>query len=66
MLLSVVIGDEGGVVNVLEPHPHLPYLAVSGLDNSVKVFMPVGEKLTSMSKFKKVAIVLISLVFTFW
>ncbi|KAF6034633.1 DCAF8 [Bugula neritina] len=51
--LQIQKGDEGGVVNVLEPHPHLPYLAVSGLDNSVKVFMPVGEKLTSMSKFKK-------------
>ena len=29
-------GDEGGVVNVLEPHPCLPYLATSGLDHDVR------------------------------
>ncbi|KAL3314966.1 hypothetical protein Ciccas_006400 [Cichlidogyrus casuarinus] len=32
--------DRGGVVNVLEPHPSLPVLATSGLDNSFKIWTP--------------------------
>lgn len=42
--MFILVADEGGVVNVLEPHPHFPYLAVSGLDNDVKVFIPTAEK----------------------
>lgn len=49
-----ITGDDGGVVNVLEPHPFLPYLAISGLDNDVRVFMPIGEEPTNMSKYAKV------------
>ncbi|KAH9495219.1 DDB1- and CUL4-associated factor 8 [Bulinus truncatus] len=33
-------GDDAGVVNVLEPHPTLPFLATSGLDHDVKLWMP--------------------------
>ncbi len=33
-------GDEAGVVNALEPHPTLPYMATSGLDHSVKIWAP--------------------------
>uniref|UniRef100_A0A2C9LR36 Uncharacterized protein n=1 Tax=Biomphalaria glabrata TaxID=6526 RepID=A0A2C9LR36_BIOGL len=33
-------GDNAGVVNVLEPHPTLPFLATSGLDHDVKLWMP--------------------------
>ena len=32
-------GDDNGVVNVLEPHPSLPILATSGLDDEVKIMM---------------------------
>ncbi len=31
-------------MNVLEPHPNLPYLATSGLDDEVKVWMPTGPE----------------------
>lgn len=37
-------GDQGGVVNVLEPHPNLPLLATSGLDNDIKLWMPVSHE----------------------
>ena len=47
-------GDEGGVVNVLEPHPFYPYLAVSGLDNDVKLFMPVSEDYVDLKPHAKV------------
>ena len=29
------------MVNVLEPHPSLPVLATSGLDDEVKVWLPI-------------------------
>ncbi|KAF5369926.1 hypothetical protein D9758_001012 [Tetrapyrgos nigripes] len=31
---------DGNVVNVIEPHPHLPLVAVSGIDHTVKLFAP--------------------------
>jgi len=42
-LVTLMAGDDNGVVNVLEPHPHLPVLATSGLDDEVKVWMPFEE-----------------------
>ncbi|KAJ7700133.1 WD40-repeat-containing domain protein [Mycena rosella] len=33
---------DGSVVNVIEPHPHLPLLATSGIDTTVKLFAPVS------------------------
>lgn len=42
-------GDDGGVVNVLEPHPHSPILATSGLDHDVKIWYPSSEEGTKMS-----------------
>lgn len=38
-LIGIWKGDES-VVNVLQWHPHLPVLAVSGIDNSVKILAP--------------------------
>jgi WD40 repeat protein len=32
-----VLEGDGSVVNVVEPHPHLPIIAVSGMDTTVKV-----------------------------
>lgn len=34
--MEILEGD-GSVVNVIEPHPHLPLIAVSGIDTTVKV-----------------------------
>jgi WD repeat-containing protein 42A len=47
--------DEGGVINVLEPHPSLPVLATSGLDHDVKIWMPLSEEPTKLEGLDKVA-----------
>lgn len=31
-------------VNVLEPHPHIPVLATSGLDDDIKIWVPTCEE----------------------
>lgn len=36
-IVQFLLADDNGVVNCLEPHPELPYLATSGLDWDVKV-----------------------------
>jgi WD repeat-containing protein 42A len=46
--------DDGGVVNVLEPHPHLPILASSGLDNDVRLWIPAAEQPNPMAELKRV------------
>ncbi|KAG2077379.1 WD40 repeat-like protein [Suillus decipiens] len=38
-LVDILEGDEQ-VVNVIETHPHLPLVAVSGIDTTVKLFAP--------------------------
>ncbi|CAL4121687.1 unnamed protein product, partial [Meganyctiphanes norvegica] len=43
-IVQCVQGDENGVVNVLEPHPNIPVLATSGLDDDVKIWIPTCEK----------------------
>lgn len=35
-------GDESGVVNCLEGHPHFPIIATSGLDHDVKLWSPMN------------------------
>lgn len=35
--LRTILEGDGSVVNVIEGHPHLPLLAVSGIDTTVKV-----------------------------
>jgi len=42
-IVRLMHGDQGGVVNVLEPHPSLPVLATSGLDDDVKIWIPGPE-----------------------
>ncbi|XP_037072763.1 DDB1- and CUL4-associated factor 8-like [Pollicipes pollicipes] len=39
-IVQCVPGDENGVVNCLEPHPFIPVLATSGLDDDVKIWVP--------------------------
>ena len=39
-IVMSLYADENGVVNCLEPHPVCPFLATSGLDDNVKVWVP--------------------------
>lgn len=50
-------GDESGVVNCLEGHPHFPIIATSGLDHDVKIWSPTnpdGVSILHIFTFKKV------------
>lgn len=49
-----MMGDVGGVVNCLEPHPHLPVMATSGLDDDIKIWVPSSEQPPDLSQFRKV------------
>ncbi|KAI1888670.1 hypothetical protein AGOR_G00187530 [Albula goreensis] len=53
-IVQYMEGDKGGVVNCLEPHPHLPGLATSGLDHDVKLWAPTAETPTSLKGLKEV------------
>ena len=35
--LSDILEGDGTVVNVIEAHPHLPVVAISGIDHTIKV-----------------------------
>ena len=48
-------GDDGGVINVLEPHPSCPILATSGLDHEVKIWTPTAKEPTSLQGVKRVS-----------
>ena len=39
---------------MLEPHPYYPYLAISGLDNDIKLFMPTADSPTDLSPHAEV------------
>ncbi|KAG8449967.1 hypothetical protein GDO86_016594 [Hymenochirus boettgeri] len=47
-VIKFMVGDKGGVVNCLEPHPHLPVLATSGLDYDVKIWLPTAKEPTKL------------------
>ncbi|XP_076310284.1 DDB1- and CUL4-associated factor 8-like isoform X1 [Tachypleus tridentatus] len=51
-IVQYLYGDEGGVVNCLEPHPHCPALATSGLDFDVKIWVPSCEHPPDLSELK--------------
>jgi len=38
--LHDILEGDGSVVNVIESHPHLPLVAVSGIDTTIKLFGP--------------------------
>ncbi|XP_077262259.1 DDB1- and CUL4-associated factor 8-like isoform X2 [Temnothorax americanus] len=44
-------GDDQGVVNCLEGHPHIPILATSGLDYDVKIWEPKRREPPMMKSF---------------
>jgi len=48
--VQMLHGDRD-VVNCLEPHPHLPVLATSGIDSDVKVWAPTREEPEGGDKF---------------
>ncbi|THV08513.1 WD40 repeat-like protein [Dendrothele bispora CBS 962.96] len=41
--LHGIYEGDGSVVNVIEPHPYLPLVAVSGIDYTVKLFAPTNR-----------------------
>jgi WD repeat-containing protein 42A len=41
---------DGSVVNVIECHPFLPIVAVSGIDSTVKLFQPTTQRPLAFSK----------------
>ncbi|XP_059914581.1 DDB1- and CUL4-associated factor 8 [Gadus macrocephalus] len=53
-IVQFIEGDLGGVVNCLEPHPHLPGMATSGLDHDVKLWTPTAEQPTGLKGLKEV------------
>ena len=53
-IVQCVPGDENGVVNCLEPHPSMPVLATSGLDDDVKIWTPKNFEEPSLSDLKSV------------
>ncbi|OCH94104.1 WD40 repeat-like protein [Obba rivulosa] len=48
-LYDILEGD-GSIVNVIEGHPHLPLVAVSGIDTTVKLFAPARQDTRSFSR----------------
>ncbi|XP_068197018.1 DDB1- and CUL4-associated factor 8 [Antennarius striatus] len=53
-IVQFMEGDRGGVVNCLEPHPHLPGMATSGLDHDIKLWAPTAENATGLKGLKEV------------
>ncbi|XP_060526252.1 DDB1- and CUL4-associated factor 8 [Cylas formicarius] len=47
-IVQFLLADDNRVVNCLEPHPELPFLATSGLDWDVKVWVPSCEEEPAM------------------
>ena len=43
-------------MNCLEPHPHIPVLATSGLDHDVKIFSPTADTPTKLSGLDEVCV----------
>lgn len=48
-IVQFLLADDNGVVNCLEPHPQLPFLATSGLDWDVKIWVPSCEEEPTLS-----------------
>jgi len=48
--LHDILEGDSSVVNVIEGHPHLPIVAVSGIDTTVKLFAPASQSARSFSR----------------
>lgn len=53
-VVQLLEGDHEGVVNCLEPHPHVPVLATSGLDHDVKIWSPSAQHPTSLEGLNEI------------
>ncbi|XP_058569556.1 DDB1- and CUL4-associated factor 8-like [Neofelis nebulosa] len=42
-IVQFMEGDRGGTINCLQPHPHLPVMATSGLDHDAKIWAPTAK-----------------------
>lgn len=42
--LAMLLQGDQHVVNCLQPHPTLPYLATSGIDYDIKIWSPTNDK----------------------
>ena len=51
-LMRMMNGDKS-VVNCIEPHPHFPFMATSGIDKTVKLWTPASKKVMSLPKNAK-------------
>lgn len=51
-LMRMMNGDKN-VVNCIEPHPHFPFIATSGIDKTVKLWTPAAKKVMSLPKNAK-------------
>ncbi|XP_078446603.1 transducin/WD40 repeat-like superfamily protein [Wolffia australiana] len=45
-LVRVMVGDKN-IVNCIEPHPHFPFMATSGLEKNIKIWTPTARKTTA-------------------
>ena len=50
-LVKMLQADDTGAVNCLAPHPYLPLLATSGLDDTAKLWAPCGSESSLVSFF---------------
>ncbi|XP_055123949.1 DDB1- and CUL4-associated factor 8-like protein 1 isoform X1 [Symphalangus syndactylus] len=53
-IIQFMEGDRGDIVHCLEPHPYLPVLATSGLDQHVKIWTPTANTATELAGLKDV------------
>lgn len=49
-LMRMMRGDKN-VVNCIEPHPHFPFLATSGIDNNIKIWTPSSSKVMQLPQY---------------
>ncbi|KAG6844908.1 hypothetical protein H0H87_002607 [Tephrocybe sp. NHM501043] len=53
--LHGIYEGDGTVVNMIEGHPHLPLVAVSGIDHTVKLFAPSNDRPSKFSRIENAA-----------
>ncbi|CAG8463613.1 6420_t:CDS:2 [Ambispora leptoticha] len=52
-VINLLIGDRK-VVNCIQPHPYLPILCTSGIDNDVKIWQPCADEEYDVSKAEEI------------
>uniref|UniRef100_A0A453IBN5 Uncharacterized protein n=1 Tax=Aegilops tauschii subsp. strangulata TaxID=200361 RepID=A0A453IBN5_AEGTS len=49
-LMRIMRGDKH-IVNCIEPHPHFPFLATSGIDSTIKIWTPSSSKVMQLPQY---------------